>query len=152
MRVLVGVPTFGNFRFGYSIRWTLEALANQSFRDFRVLIVYRPSPGDRTLDVVDEFRDKLDIEVKIQSEGFFEEAMNIIFEMARDYDLLLITDDAIPSKTWVEDHVNFHKQFNDVFIARGLISKNWLSRSMVVLFVNTHSSNRYVHCSIITSR
>ena len=72
MRILVGIPTFNNSRFGYTIRRTLEALANQSFRDFRVLIVYKPSPGDRTLDVVDEFRDKLDIEVKIQNKGLRE--------------------------------------------------------------------------------
>ena len=75
--------------------WTLEALASQSFRDFRVLIVYKPSPGDKTLDVIDEFRDRLDIEVSIQSEGFFEEAMNIIFEVSRDYDITLTTDDAL---------------------------------------------------------
>jgi len=71
MRVLVGLPTFNNGAFGYTIRRTLEALADQSYRDFRVLVVYKPSPGDGALDVVDEFRDKLDIEVRIQGDGFF---------------------------------------------------------------------------------
>ena len=100
MRVLVGLPTFNNGAYGYTIRRTLEVLANQSYRDFRVLVVYKPGPGDGTFDVIDEFRDKLDIEVRIQGDGFIEEAMNEIFKAAADYDITLTTDDdAIPIKT-----------------------------------------------------
>ena len=51
MRILVSIPTFNNSRFGYTIRRTLEALVGQSFRDFRVLIVYRPSPGDMLMSL-----------------------------------------------------------------------------------------------------
>jgi len=58
VKVLVGLPTFNNGASGYTIRRTLEALANQSYRDFRVLVVYKPSPGDETVlsVVLDEFR------------------------------------------------------------------------------------------------
>jgi len=85
-------------------------LVGQSYRDFRVLVVYKPSSGDGTLDVVDEFRDRLDIEVRIQGDGFFEEAMNEIFKVATDYDITLTTDDdAIPTKTWIQDHLQYHK-------------------------------------------
>ena len=58
MRVLVGLPTFNDGASGYTIRRTLEALANQSYRDFRVLVIYKPSPGDETVlsVVLDEFR------------------------------------------------------------------------------------------------
>jgi len=100
-KILVGIPTYNNSKFNYSIAQTLEALANQTIRDFHVLIVYKPSLNDRTLDVIDEFKDRLNIEVKIQNDGFFEEAMNIIFETSRDYDITLTTDDAIPSETWI---------------------------------------------------
>jgi len=123
VRVLVGLPTFNNGASGYTIRRTLEALANQSYRDFRVLVVYKPSPGDRTLDVVDEFRDKLDIEVKIQSDGFVEEAMNEIFKAAVDYDITLTTDDdAIPAKTWIQEHIQFHKNHEKIGITQGIVS------------------------------
>jgi len=85
-------------------------LAGQSYRDFRVLVVYKPSPGDRTLDVVNEFSDKLDIKVRIQSDGFFEETMNEIFKAATGYDITLITDDdAISAKAWIQEHIQFHK-------------------------------------------
>ena len=139
MKILVGVPTFNNSRFGYSIRRTLEALAGQSFRDFRVLIVYRPSPGDRTLDVIDEFRDRLDIEVKIQSEGFFEEAMNMIFETSRDYDITLTTDDdAIPTTTWIEEHINMHKQHEKIGIFQGTINGIFIVKCTEHLYALRH--------------
>ncbi|MFP3299215.1 MAG: glycosyltransferase family A protein [Thermocladium sp.] len=110
MRVLVGLPTFNNGASGYTIRRTLGALADQSYRDFRLLVVYKPSPGDGTLDVVDEFRDKLDIEIRIQSDGFVEEALNEIFKAATDYGITLTTDDdTIPTKTWIQDHLQYHK-------------------------------------------
>ncbi len=126
MKILIGIPTYSNSRFGYTIRQTLEALINQSFKDFRVLIIYKPSPSDRTLDVIDEFRDELDIEVKIQSEGFVEEAMNMIFEIAKDYDITLTTDDdAVPTKTWIEEHVKFHKSHEKVGIAQGVVVSNY---------------------------
>jgi len=124
VRVLVGLPTFNNGASGYTIRRTLGALANQSYRDFRVLVVYKPSPGDGTLDVVDEFRDKLDIEVRIQGDGFFEEALNEIFKAATDYDITLTTDDdAIPTKTWIQEHIQFHKNHEKIGIISGITSQ-----------------------------
>ena len=123
MRVLVGLPSFNNGASGYTIRRTLKALADQSYRDFRVLVVYKPSPGDRTLDVVDEFRDRLDIEVRIQGDGYFEEAMNEIFKAATDYDITLTTDDdAIPTKTWIQEHIQFHKNHEKIGITQGIVS------------------------------
>ena len=76
MRVLVGLPTFNNGASGYTIRRTLETLAGQSYRHFRVLVIYKPSPSDGTLDLVYEFSDKLDIGVRIQGDGFVKETMN----------------------------------------------------------------------------
>jgi len=123
VRVLVGLPTFNNGAFGYTIRRTLGALADQSYRDFRVLVVYKPSSGDETLDVVDEFSDKLDIEVRIQGDGFVEEAMNEIFKAAVDYDITLTTDDdAIPAKTWIQEHIQFHKNHEKIGITQGIVS------------------------------
>jgi len=69
------------------------------------LIAYKPFPGDKTLGIVDKFRDKLDIEIIIQNEGYFEEALNLIYRNA-DGDLLITTDDdAIPELDWVRKHI-----------------------------------------------
>ena len=123
VKILVGLPTFNNGASGYTIRRTLEALTDQSYHDFKLLIVYKPSSGDKTLDIVDEFRDKLDIEVKIQSDGFVEEAMNEIFKASTDYDITLTTDDdAIPAKTWIKEHVQLHKNHEKIGITQGMVN------------------------------
>ena len=122
MRVLVGLPSFNNGALGYTIRQTLDALSVQSFNDFKLLIVYKPSSGDRTLDIVNEFTDRLDIEIKIQNDGFFEEAVNEILKASIDYDITLTTDDdAIPTRTWIEEHVKFHKNHEKVGVLSGMV-------------------------------
>ncbi|WP_252901417.1 glycosyltransferase family 2 protein [Vulcanisaeta sp. JCM 14467] len=110
------------------------------------MIVYKPSPGDRTLDVVDEFRDKLDIEVKIQNEGFFEEAMNMIFEASRDYDITLTTDDdAIPTTSWIQEHTNMHKQHEKIGIFRGMINNVFIDERHlhIILHITMHIIGYY---------
>ena len=120
MRVYVAIPTYRNF--GRTIGKTLEALAKQTYQNFKVLIVYKPFPGDRTLDVIDEFRDELDIEVVVQNEGYFEEAMNVIFDVSRDYDVVLtLDDDSIPNNRWIEQHLYMHRSLERLGLLGGLI-------------------------------
>lgn len=123
MKVLVGIPTYGNIRFGYTIKRTLEGLVNQTFKDFRVLIIYKPVEGDKTLDIISEYSDKLDIEVLIQRNGYFIDAVNMILEVASDYDITLTTDDdAIPRPKWIEDHINMHIQYERIGVLTGLVN------------------------------
>lgn len=125
MKVLVGIPTYGNVRFGYTIRRTLEGLVNQTFRDFRVLIVYKPMEDDRTLDVVSEYSDKLDVEVLIQKSGYFIDAVNMILEVSRDYDITLtIDDDAIPDPRWIEEHINMHLRHEKIGVITGSVNNS----------------------------
>ena len=120
MKVLVAIPTYNNVAYGYPIKQTLNSLVSQVFGDFRVLVVYKPSENDETLKILKEFEDKLDIDIKIQKQGYIEEAMNIIFEYSEDYDITLVTDDdAIPSKTWIQEHINIHKKHEKIGIATG---------------------------------
>ncbi|WP_338602448.1 glycosyltransferase family A protein [Sulfolobus tengchongensis] len=111
MEVTVGIPTYKNN--GETIGRLLDALTKQSFKRFKILIVYKESEGDKTLDVISQFQNKLDIEIKFQKEGYFEEAMNILYSEA-DSDILITTDDdAIPSSIWIEDHVKLHQNFSE---------------------------------------
>ncbi|ADI32606.1 glycosyltransferase family A protein [Staphylothermus hellenicus] len=126
MKVLVGIPTYGNVRFGYTIRETLEGLVNQTFKDFRVLIVYKPMKDDKTLDVVSEYSDKLDVEVLVQRNGYFVDAVNMILEVARDYDITLTTDDdAIPGPKWVAEHISMHRAHEKIGVLSGLVNNSF---------------------------
>lgn len=118
MRILVSVPTYNNVSSGYSIRNTLEGLANQSNRDLELLLVYKPSPGDNTLGVLDEYKTRMNTEVAVQRDGFIEEAMNIIFGASKDYDLLLtIDDDAVPDHRWVQEYMSLFQTHSSIGIA-----------------------------------
>lgn len=111
MEVTVALPTYKNN--GTTIRDLLESLSHQTHANFRLLVVYKPSDGDVTEDVISKYKN-LDIDIIYQKEGYFEETMNLIFSNA-NADILIITDDdAIPSKDWIRDHVNLHEKFPEV--------------------------------------
>ncbi len=115
MRTLVTIPTYNNGHFDYSIKDTLDGLVKQTYKKFSVLVVYKPSPSDNTRDIVDNYRGKLGIEIVIQETGYFEEALNIIYKVAKDYDFLLtLDDDSIPSNEWVTQHLSLHQTFDNI--------------------------------------
>ncbi len=123
LRTLVAIPSYNNGLSGYSITNSLDGLVNQTQKDFSVLVVYRPSPSDKTMDIVDSYRGKLDIKVVIQDSGYIEEAMNRIYEVARDYHILLtLDDDATPANQWVSQHLFLHQSFDKLGALGGIVS------------------------------
>ncbi len=120
MSVIVAVPTYNNRVHGYTLKRTLEALRGQSYTDFDTLIVYKPAPGDDSLEAVKDYVAELGAKIVVQENGFIEEAMNIIFERSKSYDIALVTDDdAIPSPNWVRDHVVLHEREKWIGVATG---------------------------------
>jgi len=111
LEVTVAIPTHKND--GKTIFFTLQALSKQTFSDFSLLIAYKPSENDHTLDVVEKFTKELDIKVLIQSEGHLDEAMNSIYSASKGDILITTDDDSVPSLNWVEAHVNAHEKHYD---------------------------------------
>jgi len=135
MRLLVAIPTYKNFSSGYTIAKTLNGLVQQNIKDFRLLIVYKTYPLDKTLDIIDNYKDRLEIEITKQKDGYVEEAMNLIFNISRDYDIVLtLDDDTIPCNTWIDEHIYLHKCFNRVGLITGLLEP----------FVNVHRKNQII--------
>jgi len=120
MKILVAIPTYNNSRYNYTIKQTLRALSSQKYNDFQLLIVYKPSKNDKTLDIIDSFKEKLDIIIKIQYNGYIEDAMNIILQESEDYDITIITDDdSIPPPTWIKEHVQLYDKYEKVGVIGG---------------------------------
>jgi glycosyltransferase involved in cell wall biosynthesis len=115
----VALPTYRNN--GSTIAGLLKSLESQTYRDFTVLILYKPSEGDRTLEVVEEFQRRIDLQVKFQERGHFEEALNAIYSTSSADILITTDDDALPSRTWVEDHVKVHEEFSDAGVVAGKV-------------------------------
>ncbi len=121
MYVEVAIPTCCND--GKTIIYTLKGLVQQSYKDFGVLIVYKPTPGDKTLEAIRPFSEKLNVRVVEQDNGKIDEAMNIIFEKS-DADLLLTTDDdEVPEADWIRDHLSFHEKYPKAGALRGRVKR-----------------------------
>jgi GT2 family glycosyltransferase len=109
MDVTIGIPTIGR----ESLNLLLEKI--RKYKDVEILLVYK---GDLKTK---EYNRAIE-----QKEGYYEEAMNIILKESHSSLLLITDDDAIPSNTWVEDHVNFHEKYEKIGVASGVIKgKKW---------------------------
>jgi GT2 family glycosyltransferase len=110
--VQVFIPTSGR----ETLREALEALRRQTFRGFEVVLIakggLKASRADRVI---------------VQREGLYEEALNLALAALNPDDVALFTDDdAVPSSTWVEEHLEFHERNPDAAIASGSIEgRKW---------------------------
>ncbi|BCU68112.1 hypothetical protein HS7_15490 [Sulfolobales archaeon HS-7] len=106
MEVTVGIPLYKN---SVSILMELlTSLSRQTFKNFNVILVHKEVPNDGIKELLGKFEDSLQLQRIVQKEGYFDEALNLLYSRS-NADLLITTDgDAVPSRTWVQDHVRAH--------------------------------------------
>lgn len=113
MSVKVFIPTLGR----PSLKFTLDSLRAQTYSDFKIVLVVKGniSINQENLTIIQ------------QKEGYFEEAINLALRNLEDVDIALFTDDdAILSKTWIEDHIEFHEKNPIAGIISGkIVGKKW---------------------------
>jgi glycosyltransferase involved in cell wall biosynthesis len=102
--VTVLIPTYKR---AHLLRYALKALEKQTYKDFEVLVVYKPS-GDGTEQVVSSFRERgmLSIRSIVQKKGYFTDALNLGMQLADGRITAFLDDDAIPPADWLEAHVD----------------------------------------------
>jgi glycosyltransferase involved in cell wall biosynthesis len=98
----------------------LKALASQTFKDFEVVVVLKPS-GDATEDIIEKYQDVLKIKLIIQNEGYIVDAINLGLETARGDIIAFLDDDAIPFSDWVQSHVETYMLSNVSGVAGDVI-------------------------------
>jgi len=103
------VPTYKG---SLLISHLLDSLGRQSFDDFEVVIVIKPS-GDGTENIVKKKCQELDLKCKIllQSEGYLTHALNIGMRNSNGDILLFTDDDAILPKDCIMNHIKSHSRF-----------------------------------------
>lgn len=100
----------------------LYSLEKQSYKHFDVDIIFKDSEDrKRDKEILDRIMShkKLSIKVIKQYPGYFEEAMNTIFNETSADILVNTDDDAYASRDWVWDHVALHKKHPKVGMATG---------------------------------
>jgi glycosyltransferase involved in cell wall biosynthesis len=83
-------------------------LSNQSFKNFEVLVVLKPS-GDGTETAVNKFQKKLNIRVLNQKQGYVLDALNLGLANAKGEIIIFLDDDAIPFPDLIQRYVAFYK-------------------------------------------
>lgn len=95
------IPTH---RRAHLISYTLEELTKQTYDNFEVLVILKPS-DDETEDIIKKFMRALDITLTIQEKGYVTDALNMGIKNARGDIVAFLDDDAVPLPNWLESHV-----------------------------------------------
>jgi glycosyltransferase involved in cell wall biosynthesis len=118
--VTILIPTYKR---AHLIGYVLDALTTQTYGNFEVLVVLKPS-GDETERVVKEYSTKLQTKLILQTNGYVLDALNLGFKNAKGQIIIFLDDDAIPPPDFVQSHVESYQLPNvggvagDVLLAR----------------------------------
>ncbi|MDR1992729.1 MAG: glycosyltransferase [Nitrososphaerota archaeon] len=99
--VSIIIPTYKR---GHLLHHVLEALTNQTDKDFEVLLIVKPS-GDKTERVIEEYRERLKINLVLQHFGYVTDALNLGLKNAAGKIIVFIDDDAIPFPNLVQSYI-----------------------------------------------
>jgi len=91
----------------------LEGLKEQTYRNFELIIVFKPS-SDETLRVLEKYSKDLSMKIVMQKQGFVTEAYNLGLEEANGQILAFLDDDAVPYPNWLEEHVKTYSKYSEV--------------------------------------
>ncbi len=99
----------------------LDGLSNQSYSNFEVVVVVKPS-NDGTEDLVNDYGGSLKIRTIVQRKGYFTEALNIGLRSARGEIIGFLDDDAIPARNWLQEHAKTYEDLGVAGVAGDVIS------------------------------
>ncbi|MFX1539017.1 MAG: glycosyltransferase family 2 protein [Promethearchaeota archaeon] len=116
-KVSVVIPTFKR---AHLIRHVFEGLKKQTYRDFEVVVVLKPS-GDGTQGIVEKYRNFLDINLVLQNKGYVVDAMNLGLEYSSGDIIAFLDDDAIPLPGWIKNHLESYATSNVGGVAGNVI-------------------------------
>jgi glycosyltransferase involved in cell wall biosynthesis len=100
--VSILIPTYKR---SHLIGYVLEALGNQTRKDFEVIIVLKPS-SDGTEKVIQEHQQNLTLKIVPQVNGYFLDALNLGLDNANGEIVAFLDDDAIPAPDWIQIHAD----------------------------------------------
>ncbi len=131
LHVTVAIPTYKTRNTIFKLLYSLQS---QSYKNFSIMLVYKPWSGcNETLGRAKEYSG-LDVRLIKQDNGLFEEALNTIYRKA-DGDIVMHTDDdAYVSKDWIKDHVGLHKKHKGVGLATGIVDESTLPEGAPIPF------------------
>ena len=92
------------YKRAHLLDYVLNALTNQTYKNFEVLVVLKSS-GDGTEKIVNAYLSRLKIRLISQTKGFVLDALNLGLKNAKGQIIIFLDDDAIPFPNLVQTHV-----------------------------------------------
>jgi glycosyltransferase involved in cell wall biosynthesis len=99
--VTILIPTYKR---AHLLNYVLEGLIKQTYKNFEVLVVLKPS-GDGTEEIVNKWSINLKIRLIEQKHGYVLDALNLGLKDALGQIILFLDDDVIPFPNLVQNHV-----------------------------------------------
>jgi glycosyltransferase involved in cell wall biosynthesis len=99
--VTILIPTYKR---AHLIDYVLDGLTKQTYKNFEVLVVLKPS-GDGTEKIVNKWSSNLRIRLIEQKQGYILDALNLGLKGAMGQIILFLDDDVIPFPNLVQNHV-----------------------------------------------
>ena len=116
--VSILIPTYKR---AHLLDYVLNGLTNQTYKNFEVLLVLKPS-GDETEKTVDTYSNRLKIRLIAQKKGFVLDALNLGLKNAKGQIIIFLDDDAIPFPNLVQTHVESYSSPNIGGVAGDVLS------------------------------
>lgn len=110
--VTVVIPTYRRSKI---LPYLLSALARQTFKDFDVVVVVKPS-GDGTEELLKQASTQLKIKVIQQTKGHIVDAYFLGAKNSSGNIVALLDDDAIPAEDWLEETVKLFQNIDVISV------------------------------------
>lgn len=137
--VSVLIPTY---RRAYTLKYVLEGLKRQTYRNFEVIVVFKPS-GDETEDVLNKYSEELPIVTIEQKHGFVTDAYNLGLKEASGQIVAFLDDDAVPSANWLEEHTKIYGKYENVGGVSGTTKSACISEDGKIVQISEDSVHPY---------
>jgi glycosyltransferase involved in cell wall biosynthesis len=108
--VSVAVSTYNR---GQVIKYMLDGLKRQTYKNFEVVIVLKPS-GDGTEKILEKYAADLPIKLVLQKKGTITNAYNLSIKNSEGEIIVFLDDDAVACPNLLEEYVKTYNKYENV--------------------------------------
>jgi len=117
----------------WSLSYSLNSLKEQTQTPDEVVIVLKSHPHDKSEDIIKQFSKYLKINLIIQRQGNFTDAISMGIKASHGDLILFLDDDAIAEKNWIKKYLKLFKALPQAGGISGITYKAFKSRDSIIL-------------------
>jgi glycosyltransferase involved in cell wall biosynthesis len=111
-RPLVSVAV-STYKRGKLIKYLLEGLTRQTYKNFELVVVLKPS-GDETEKILKKYSADMPINLILQKSGSITNAYNLAIKNSKGKIIVFLDDDAVPYPNLLDEYVKTYQKYEGV--------------------------------------